>query len=75
MPPPDVPDLLAESEKNIKSAREAMERQDYGGAWAEARRAARPLRIVMHGHWTQANVALTKAAKKFYPERAWRRRG
>jgi hypothetical protein len=67
--PPDVPDLLAESQKYIQSAREAQERQDYAGAWAEARRASRPLRIVMHGHWVQANAALAKAAKTFYPKR------
>ncbi len=67
--PPDVPDLLAESQKNISNAREAIERQDYAGAWAEARRAARPLRIVMYGHWAQALAALNKAAKSFYPKR------
>jgi hypothetical protein len=67
--PPDVPDLLAESQKNIKTAREAWERQDYAVAWAEARRASRPLRIVMHGHWGQAMAALSKAVKTFYPKR------
>jgi hypothetical protein len=67
--PPDVPDLLAQSQTNITNAREAWERQDYAGAWAEARRASRPLRIIMHGHWAQANVALNKAAKTFYPKR------
>ena len=50
-PPPDVPDLLAKSQEAIKNAREAQERQDYALAWAEARRAKRPLRIVMNGHW------------------------
>ncbi len=67
--PPDVPDLLKESQALINSAREAMERQDYGAAWAEARRAQRPLRLVMNGHWGQAQEALVKAAKKFYPLR------
>ncbi len=67
--PPDVPDLLADSQKGINSAREAMERQDYEEAWLQARRAQRPLRMVMHGHWEQAMAALTKAAKKIYPLR------
>src|SRR5262249_61838036 len=40
--PPDVPDLLAQSQSNITKAREAIERQDYSEAWAEARRAQRP---------------------------------
>ena len=57
--PPDVPDLLAESQKAINNAREAMERQDYAEAWAQARRAQRPLRIVMHGHWEQAYEAFS----------------
>ena len=67
--PPDVPDLLAESQKAINNAREAVERQDYAEAWPQARRAQRPLRIVMHGHWAQAKEALSRAAKKFYPLR------
>ena len=67
--PPDVPDLLAESQKAINNAREAVERQDYAEAWAQARRAQRPLRLVMHGHWQQAQEAFSRAAKKFYPLR------
>jgi hypothetical protein len=67
--PPDVPDLLAESQKAISNAREAAERQDYAEAWAQARRAERPLRIVMNGHWGQAIEAFSRAAKKFYPLR------
>ena len=67
--PPDVPDLLAEAQKAISNAREAAERQDYAEAWAQARRAQRPLRLVMHGHWQQAQEAFSRAAKKFYPLR------
>jgi hypothetical protein len=67
--PPDVPDLLAESQKAISNAREAAERQDYAEAWAQARRAERPLRIVMHGHWAQGQEAFSRAVKKFYPLR------
>jgi hypothetical protein len=67
--PPDVPDLLADSQKAINNAREAVERQDYAEAWAQARRAQRPLRLVMHGHWEQAQEAFARAAKKFYPLR------
>ena len=36
-PPPDVPDLLAQSQRSIKNARDAQERQDYSLAWGEAR--------------------------------------
>ena len=39
--PPDVPDLLAQAQKNINNAREAVERQDYAEAWKQARRAER----------------------------------
>jgi hypothetical protein len=66
--PPDVPDLLAKSQEHITNAREAQERQDYGLAWAEARRAKRPLRIVMHGHWSQAWAEFTRAAESINPE-------
>jgi hypothetical protein len=67
--PPDARDLLAKSEEYIKSARDAYEREDYAWAWAEARRASRPLRVLMHGHWTQANAALLEAASKINPKR------
>jgi len=67
--PPDAKDLLAKAEEYIKSARDAYEREDYAWAWAEARRASRPLRVLMHGHWTQANAALVEAAGKMYPKR------
>jgi hypothetical protein len=67
--PPDVPDLLTASQKGIDSAREAMERQDYREAWKQARRAQRPLRLVMNGHWEQGFDAFRRATKKFYPLR------
>jgi hypothetical protein len=67
--PPDVPDLLAKSQESIKNAREALERQDYEAAWAEARRAMRPLRHVMFGHWAQAMDAISRAAYAIFPKR------
>ena len=67
--PPDAKDLLDKAEANIKSARDALEREDYAWAWAEARRARRPLRLLMHGHWLQAYTALTKAAGSINPKR------
>jgi hypothetical protein len=67
-PPPDVPDLLAQSQRSIKNARDAQERQDYSLAWSEARRAKRPLRTIMSGHWTQAWSAFTRAAESINPE-------
>jgi hypothetical protein len=67
--PPDVEDLLALAQESIKNARDAMERQDYAAAWSEARRAGRPLRHIMHGHWQQAYAAFVKAAESINPER------
>ncbi len=67
--PPDARDLLAKAEEYIKSARDAWEREDYAWAWAEARRAGRPLRVLMHGHWMQANAALLSAAETINPKR------
>jgi hypothetical protein len=61
--PPDVTDLLAQSQEYIKSARAAQERQDYAQAWAEARRALRPLRIVMSGHYANAQGTLKYAVE------------
>ena len=58
--PNDEADLLAKSEEMIKAAREALEREDYPLAWSEARRAGRPLRILMCAHWEKANEALVK---------------
>jgi hypothetical protein len=67
--PRDADDLLRETEEFIKKAREAYERDDYAAAWADARRATRPLRILMHGHWIQACGALGVAAEKINPKR------
>src|SRR4029077_10407460 len=67
--PPDVPDLLAESQESIKKAREGWERLDYAAAWADARRAVRPLRLIMYGHWQQAYIALVRATNTIYPTR------
>ncbi len=55
-------DLLAKSQEYVKNAREAQEQQDYGRAWAEARRAIRPLRVVMAGHHSIASYTLKSAA-------------
>jgi hypothetical protein len=67
--PPDAKDLLDKAEANIKAARDAWEREDYATAWAEARRAGRPLRHLMQNHWQQAYTALTKAADSINPKR------
>ncbi|WP_165250588.1 hypothetical protein [Paludisphaera soli] len=57
----DAAELLARAEASIKSAREARDREDFGLAWKEARRAHRPLRILAFAHWVQAYTALSKA--------------
>ncbi len=41
------------SQERIRSARESQAREDFAQAWAEARRALRPLRIMMRDHWMQ----------------------
>ena len=62
--PPDAEKLLAEAEKFIKNARVAQEAQDYGTAWAEARRAGRPLRHVMFGYWQLGLTDFRKAVEE-----------
>lgn len=42
------------SMERIQSARESQAREDFAQAWAESRRALRPLRIMMRDHWLQA---------------------
>jgi hypothetical protein len=59
--PTDQADLLTKSAENIKAARENLEREDFSTAWAEARRASRPLRILMRGLWDNASLAMVKA--------------
>jgi hypothetical protein len=59
-PPNEEAELLALAEKSIRSAHEAQEREDYQLAWDEARRASRPLRILMFAHWQKAVAAMIK---------------
>ena len=73
-PPPDVPDLLAKAQEAIKNAREAADKQDYALAWAETRRAKRPLRVVMKGHWDQGWAALAPGRGKHQSRRRQARR-
>ena len=40
--------------ERLQSARESQAREDFAQAWAEARRALRPIRIMMRDHWNQA---------------------
>jgi hypothetical protein len=74
MPPPnDEAALLAKSEELINSAQDAIEREDYKLAWAEARRATRPLRILMFAHWQKAFIAMTRVAAPYPEDRPERR--
>jgi hypothetical protein len=68
--PTDERDLLAMSEARIRSARDARDREDFALAWAEARRATRPLRTLMYGHWVNAFGALAKAVNDSFPKPA-----
>ncbi|WP_165224479.1 hypothetical protein [Aquisphaera insulae] len=67
--PTDERDLLAKAEASIRSAREAQERLDFALAWDEARRASRPLRTLMHGHWSNAQAAFLQATLNNPPKR------
>jgi hypothetical protein len=55
--------LLNQAGELIKSAREALEREEYALAWDEARRAGRPLRILMRYHFMAAYDAIIKDLK------------
>ena len=66
--PTDERDLLLKAEASIKAARDAQEREDFALAWSEARRAGRPLRVLMNGHWTKAFTTLTKAVNDSLPK-------
>jgi hypothetical protein len=69
MSPPDAEDLFAESDKFLKNARAARDSEDYPRAWSEARRASRPLRLVMFGYWQQALAELQETVTlKFNPK-------
>jgi hypothetical protein len=64
-PPNDEALLLDKSGESIKTAREALEREDYQVAWNEARRATRPLRILMYAHWLKAYTRMVKVAAPY----------
>ena len=57
----DEVDLLQAVGGGIKAAREYAERLDWENAWSEARRASRPFRILMRGHWANAVEAMERA--------------
>ena len=59
--PTDEADLLRKSGESIKAARDYAERLDWDNAWSEARRASRPLRILMRGQWSNAVEAMERA--------------
>ena len=52
--------LINQAGELIKSADEALQRFDYQLAWDEARRAGRPLRILMYYHFMAAYDAIIK---------------
>jgi hypothetical protein len=53
---------LAKAQERVQSARESQAREDFPQAWAEARRALRPLRILMRDHWDMAFKTLGESA-------------
>ena len=59
-PQKDSAGLLNQAAELIKSARENLERENYQTAWDEARRAGRPLRILMRYHFMAAYDEIVK---------------
>ena len=59
-PQRDWAELLASADALIKSARDALEREDYPTAWDEARRVGRPLRILMREHFKATYDAIVE---------------
>ena len=49
-------ELMGASSRSLQSAEEAFAREDYSLAWDEARRALRPLRMVMQSHYFIASA-------------------
>jgi len=64
----DAVELLETARKSIKSADEALQREDYPLAWAEARRATRPLRILERAHFDDALFNLADVTGISYGE-------
>ncbi len=59
-PQKDSDGLIAQADELIRSARSALEREDYQTAWDEARRVGRPLRILMRYHFMAAYDHIVK---------------
>ncbi len=54
---PDIPEasaLLSRSQKYVANCKEYLETKQWDMAFREARRAQRPLRVLMHEHWRKA---------------------
>ena len=64
----DAEALLKKSADMIRSADEALRREDYPAAWDEARRATRPLRMLMRSHFEDALFDLANATRASYGE-------
>jgi hypothetical protein len=65
--------LLAAADDYIKKAEDALESEEYAVAWAQARRATRPLRILMYAHWMKAFVDASRIAIPYPEDRPERR--
>lgn len=59
----DAEDLIHHSSEAIKLAQEKLDDMDYESAWSEARRASRPLRLLMRAQWDQSFLEMTRAIK------------
>jgi hypothetical protein len=50
--------LLARARQSLQDAQAKWNAEDFRGAYKDAQRALRPLRILMRAHWEQANKSL-----------------
>lgn len=56
----DAPQLFALAQEHLRSAGEALAREEHALAWDEARRASRPLRVLMRAQFDQAQKDLVR---------------
>ncbi len=63
-------ELIGKAEEGLRTAREALAREDYELAWFEARRSSNPLRLLMRDHFDKAREELTKATRFDGPSQA-----
>src|SRR5947209_18396189 len=57
-PIPEAAAMLAKARESVEEAKTKWDADDFRGAYKDAQRALRPLRILMRAHWEQAAKSL-----------------